>query len=97
MIKPTIHLNGSSAERLREAYETAANAITTAIAALAETAPNARDYYPQGPSAFPLATEGHLERMKRLDAVRAELMELWDHVNGVICENEQRRSARRVR
>ena len=42
---PTIHLNGTSKERLLEAIEEAHLKIDHAIKALTECAPNGRDYY----------------------------------------------------
>jgi hypothetical protein len=40
------------------------------------TAPNGRDYYPQGPRALERATEEHLARLARLDDVKKEIDEL---------------------
>lgn len=80
MIKPTIHLNGSSSERLLEGYCDASLAITRALDKLTESAPNARDYYPQGDEAFALARSEHSDRIKRLTSVQAELRDLAEHV-----------------
>lgn len=48
--------------------------------ALAQTAPNARDYYVQGPDAMREAVEQHEIRQLRLDTVRAELEELYQAI-----------------
>jgi hypothetical protein len=73
MTVPTIHLNGTSKARLIDALCNASDALNAAYAALRETAPNGRDYYPQGPAALPAATNEHLDRLRRLDAIKAEI------------------------
>lgn len=73
MIAPTIHLNGTSRESLLEALETAYRKLGEAYDALKQTAPNGRDYYPQGPNAIGQATSEHFARLKRIDEVRDEL------------------------
>ena len=73
MILPTIHLNGTSKERLIESLCNASNALNDAYSALKETAPNGRDYYPQGPQALKQATDEHMLRLRKLDAVKAEI------------------------
>lgn len=80
MHKPTIHLNGTSWQRLEEQYEAASDAIEAAIQSLKDAAPNGRDYYPQGPGAIEGAQDEHMDRMKRLDGVRREINELLLHV-----------------
>lgn len=44
---PTIHLNGTSAETLRNEYGAASQAIAAAMEALQRCECNARDFYPQ--------------------------------------------------
>jgi hypothetical protein len=70
---PTIHLNGTSKERLIEALCEASQALDLAFSALKQTAPNGRDYYPQGPEAIHKATEEHLARLRRLDDIKNEI------------------------
>ena len=60
MIKPTIHLNGTSPERLFEDYHKASLAVDAAIDALASIEFHSRDYYPQDNKAF--------ECLKEIDA-----------------------------
>jgi hypothetical protein len=48
MIYPTIHPNGTTKERLLETIEGASLALKIAEEKLEQTAPNGRDYYPQG-------------------------------------------------
>lgn len=70
---PTIHLNGSSRERLVEGYCDASNAIRKAMDVLQEHSPHGRDYYPQGDGAFAAASDEHRARVRKLDEVRIEL------------------------
>lgn len=79
MTKPTIHLNGTSATSLAEAYEKAATAVSAALEAVYEAGPNGRDYYPQGPAALRSATAEHEARLASLRGVRDELMQLCEH------------------
>jgi hypothetical protein len=70
---PVIHMNGTSRERLMDAIEEAYSKVGDAMSALAQTAPNGRDYYPAGPEAFEKAIEEHMSRVARLQTVREEL------------------------
>jgi hypothetical protein len=70
---PTIHHNGTSKERLIEALCEASAKLDDAYQALKQTAPNGRDYYPQGPEALQRATAEHLDRLRRVDAVKNEI------------------------
>lgn len=91
MIKPTIHLNGTSAEELIEKYEkAAADADVLLRCALADTAPNARDFYPQGDDAFRQATREHESRIQAIRTVRDELVGIWED----LLEQNDRRSRR---
>lgn len=73
MTPPTVHLNGSSADTLLEGYEAAAESLGAALEALAGAAPNARDYYVQGPSAFEEARREHVARLEKVTAVLEEI------------------------
>jgi hypothetical protein len=74
MMVPTIHRNGTSKESLLEGYIAAGYAVQTALAALCETAPNGRDYYPQEIGALTKATMEHNARESHLRAVLSELL-----------------------
>jgi hypothetical protein len=76
MTVPTIHLNGTSKAQLVESLCNASVALRAAYTALKETAPNGRDYYPQGPAAMDAAQEEHFDRLRRVDAVRKEIDQL---------------------
>jgi hypothetical protein len=80
MVFPTIHLNGTSKGALFEALSNACAAIREAEKALIETAPNARDYYPQGDGAYRKASDEYISRLERLGMVRCELYEILENV-----------------
>jgi len=80
MMLPTIHMNGTSAQALLEGYCDAISAVHAALEALANTAPNGRDYYPQGPNACATADSEHGARKQALMKVLNELQALAEHV-----------------
>jgi len=51
---------------------------------LGEAAPNARDYYPQGPDAYAQAAREHGSRIERLRAVLEEIAQLHELVSGAV-------------
>ena len=73
MLIPTVHMNGTAGEVLRDQYTTAAEAIRRALDAVCNSGPNARDYYVQGPEAARAAQREHEERIAALKRVRDEL------------------------
>lgn len=56
------------------------DALFKAQAALAECAPNGRDYYPLGAGAINRASLEHAERVCKLESVREELMAILEHL-----------------
>jgi hypothetical protein len=80
MTFPTIHRNGTSRESLKRQYEEATNGVQHAIETVSQSAPNARDYYPQSDSAINQAIREHTARLEKLQAIRKELVELWESV-----------------
>jgi len=76
MMIPTVHLNGTSKEGLIEQLCEASQAIELAYSALKRAVPNGRDYHPQGPDAIYKATEEHMDRLHRLDAIKKEIDDL---------------------
>ncbi len=70
---PTIHMNGTSKTALIDALCDASSALDAAYLALKQTAPNGRDYYPQGAGALEHAEAEHNGRLRRLDDVKAEV------------------------
>lgn len=73
VVAPLVHLNGTSCADLLGQYQEAINALMVAETALVETAPNARDYYPQGDDAFLRATVEHGRRLTRLTSIKDEI------------------------
>ena len=73
---PTIHSNGTSQDDLQQLVDNASASVAVAISELAKAAPNARDYYPQGPHAFTAAVAQHQARLAKLEAVNDELFAL---------------------
>lgn len=82
MKTPTIHHNGTSRDALLKGYIDAAEAIRDALKLVAQTAPNGRDYYPQGNTAILDAQREHKARLKMLMEVYRELSEMIDAVDG---------------
>ena len=76
MMLPTIHLNGTSAEALQEGYCTVADALYLALKELIDNGPNARDYYPQGDEAYREAAKEHEARIRKVQEIRAEILQL---------------------
>lgn len=86
LVLPTIHLNGSSPERLRDDYLAARSAVYEAFRKLGSVDVNGRDYYPQGPEAYPKAQAQLTSQLSRLNSVADELLTLADH-----CDQHVRR------
>jgi|WetSurSiteA1Bulk_404760.scaffolds.fasta_scaffold24201_1 hypothetical protein len=96
LVVPTIHLNGSSPDRLMEVIREAAGGVDDARRKLQECAPHGRDYYvQQDPEALTKATEQHLARMAKLDGVYDDLAALYEAIQAQVDEREQRRSGGR--
>lgn len=79
MMKPTIHLNGTSASALVYGYVAAMLAVEAAIDKVAQASPNGRDYYPQGDDAFAKARAEHNARLQAMGNVANELRRLAEH------------------
>jgi hypothetical protein len=73
-------MNGTNGHALLEGYCDAISAIHAALEALARTAPNGRDYYPQGHDACITADREHDARKHALIKVLNELQVLAEHV-----------------
>jgi hypothetical protein len=77
---PTIHLNGTSRRDIEDQLIDAGHALRAALEALQQAAPNARDYYPQGPEAFPVAQAQHEARWLAVKGVFSEIELILDKV-----------------
>ncbi len=73
---PTIHLNGTSKEFLLEAISNARLALRDALESVGHTAPNGRDFYPQGVNALHRAEVEYRARTHALLKVHDELGEI---------------------
>lgn len=73
MILPTIHHNGTSKDSLISDLCGVSAALELAYQAMKQASPNGRDYYPQGADAIGIATNEHMDRLRRLDALKTEI------------------------
>jgi hypothetical protein len=73
---PTLHLNGTSPERLVEQNQKLVAALRSALDALQEAAPHGRDYYVQGPDAYAKAAAEHRARQEALSKVFDEAKDI---------------------
>ncbi len=80
MMFPTVHMNGTSARDLLEDVCKASSALQTALERMQAAAPNGRDYYPQGGTAFFAAQDEHYVRLQKVQGVRAELEQLAEYL-----------------
>ena len=84
---PTVNLNGSSPDSLRDAYDDAIAHVSSALTALYDAAPNGRDYQ-TAPGAFEAARREHERRVLALRDVQAELGAIRDDIQDQIDERE---------
>lgn len=94
MLVPTVHLNGTAGEVLRDQYTAAAEAVRKAIDAVCNAGPNARDYYVQGTDAALAAQREHEARIATLKRVRDELAAIAEGVQDQIDAKEASRRSR---
>lgn len=79
-VKPVVHLNGTPKEQLLEQVRDAMSGIDLARTALCIAAPNGRDYYPVGPTAFNEALRDHDDRQRKLREVYEDLEVIATHL-----------------
>lgn len=82
MMIPTIHMNGDRLETLVQGYRDALEALGLAIEKVLETAPNGRNFYPQGDDAIHRAIEEHHERVHKLAEVRSDIEKIIIGMDG---------------
>jgi hypothetical protein len=74
---PIVNLNGTSPDSLIEAYIEACHALRVAAVALADTAPNGRDWQTsRDRDAFKRAQAQHAVRMQALNGILADVVNL---------------------
>ena len=76
---PTIHLNGTSAESLRDEYYAVRMAIKGAMNALENATLNARDFYPQDHENWVRAQKERADVFRLLRQV-SDFAEAWEEV-----------------
>ena len=86
MTLPTIHLNGTDPRDLLQDVLDALTAIREAIRALDKTAPNGRDYYPQGSDALGLAHGEYFDRREHLCVVVRELEQIAEYLSDKVVQ-----------
>ena len=80
MIVPSIHMNGTGGKALLEQVTEAAYRAKLFLDALADMAPNGRDYYPQGPTALKQATADNKARASKVLIILNELTNLSEAI-----------------
>lgn len=77
---PTIHSNGTSRVTLQRDYDAAAEALETFAQAWTAIEFNARDYYPQGESAWTNARQLREEHSANLRQIHKYLETIREHL-----------------
>ena len=91
MMFPTIHLNGTSGTDLMSQTVDAMIALSDAIKALQSAGPNGRDYYiQQDVTAFTQAQQQHGDRIAKLEAVQADLVEISESIYAQTAERSRK-------
>ena len=91
MVFPTLHLNGTAGADLQDQVTDAMLALSDAITALQAAGPNGRDYYVQpGNNRFAQAQQQHEDRLARLEAVQAELVEISESIHAQMTERSRK-------
>jgi len=79
---PTVHLNGTSRRMLTDGYLAAHDAVQNAIERLAKVEFHPRDYYVhKDPDAYSKARAERDEQFAKLEAVRADLQAILEHLS----------------
>ncbi len=94
MILPTIHSNGTGAEDLAKGFIEAYRAVEAARDALRKMEFNARDYYVQGPEAWPQAVAEMRARHEALDKMSTEMMSAAVHCQDAADDKAKRMAER---
>ena len=79
MIKPMIHMSGTSRRSLLEGYINAKRAGEAFREAMIECSPNGRDYYPMHDRALREEQEDQTERLQKIKDVIQQLDALIEH------------------
>jgi len=79
-VNPILHINGSSLKSLNDSYAAADKALHEFIQNWQRIEFNARDYYPQGPDAYPAARDERDEIDRHLRSVRDYLRRIREAI-----------------
>ncbi len=93
MLTPSIHLNGTAGQDLLDQIDGVARALRATIEAMADAAPNARDYYPQGDDAYYRARNAHQNRAGRI----REMLKEYEALAESISDEMETQAARKRR
>lgn len=77
VIIPTIHLNGSSKNYLKELNYAAYRAVNDALNECIKAAPHARDYYVQSEGSYEQARLQHRAQLEKLTSVCNYFQSIW--------------------
>jgi hypothetical protein len=77
---PTVHLNGTSHKMLTEGYEEAHYTLGLFTKSFHNTEFNSRDYYVQGPEAWPAAVDARIEINQKIKEISQYLEEHMGHL-----------------
>ena len=80
-VAPRVHRNGTSREALEAQLRECHRTLGAAIAAMEAAAPNARDYYVQGPGTWERAQLEHTTRLLSVRRVQLELATIWERIS----------------
>jgi hypothetical protein len=80
IVLPIVHSNGSGRQALMDQQHQAVMAIQAAIAALMDSMPHGRDYYPLGDDVHHRAYLQAMERVTALQKVQAEVCHIYTNL-----------------
>lgn len=78
---PAVHINGTGRSGLQSQIESIVMELTSAMELMRQGAPHARDYYVLGDGAFERARKQHEERLKRVQDVMDEYVQIYESIS----------------
>ena len=93
MRHPTIHLNGTGAKTLLDGYLEAIHQLGQALNAINNIEFNARDYYPQGSSAWGVAESEMEDRKAGIMRAKLDFEDIAERIQATIDEQSKRKNA----
>ena len=76
IVVPVVNLNGTSREELRKQGIGVYNALSNVEAELRNMLPHGRDYQTVGFDRYALAREQHMDRVRKIEAIKSEIYEI---------------------